>query len=402
VIYSVGLLKIALVILHADPARGGAERYTVDLADDLVRRGHEVSLVASSFAPPPLPSPGIPEEGVKVREYRMAAGGATRLRRYLTFLDSLDAHLADNKYDVVHAMLPVRRCDVYHPHAGIAAETIEAGTGMQRFANRFNRKRQKFAAVEREMLEAADGPIVLCLSDYVKKTARRFYPQIGEKRLVKLFNGIDLVRFDPEARPNAGTELRRRLGISAEKIVALMLAQDFERKGLKEAILALAKVTDRSLMLLVGGRDDPSAYRRLASSVGVAERVLFAGATDDPYAFYQAADFFVLPTRHDPCSLVVLEALVMGVPVISTVFNGACEVMTDGRAGVVLDDPGDIPALAAAVEGMLDVGKRRQWREESLALRPTLSQETHLHSLEAAYRSVAHKVGINGANDTDI
>jgi len=59
-------------------------------------------------------------------------------------------------------------------------------------------------------------------------------------------------------------------------------------------------------------------------------------ADRDPYAFYRAADFFVLPTRHDPCSSSWLEALAMGLPVISTIFNGACEIMIDGVHGFVL------------------------------------------------------------------
>jgi UDP-glucose:(heptosyl)LPS alpha-1,3-glucosyltransferase len=385
-----------LVILHADPARGGAERYTVDLADGLVRRGHDVSLLASSFAEetPPQPSSGVPGEGEKggVRRQPLIATGGTRLGRYLKFLDSLDAHLSGVDYEVVHAMLPVRRCDVYHPHAGIAAQTIGSGPALSRLANRFNRKRQRFAAVEGEMLSPPSGPIVLCLSDYVKEMARRHYPRLAESRLVKLFNGIDLQRFDPNARPQAGVEVRRRYGISPEKIVALMLAQDFERKGLKEAIEALARVADRRMILLVAGRDDPSVYRRLAESLGVADRVLFAGATDDPYAFYQSADFFVLPTRHDPCSLVVLEALAMGLPVISTVFNGACEIMRGGLAGTVLDDPSDLPALAAAMEGMLDESRREQMRRECVTLRPQLSQETHLHALEGIYQKIVERI----------
>jgi UDP-glucose:(heptosyl)LPS alpha-1,3-glucosyltransferase len=239
-------------------------------------------------------------------------------------------------------------------------------------------------------LASASGPIVLCLSDYVKQTARRHYPQLGEDRLVKLFNGIDLRKFDPAARPEAGVELRKKLGISPQQIVGLMLAQDFQRKGLKEAMLALARVADQRLILLVAGKDDPSVYRRLAG----ADRVRFAGATDDPYAFYRAADFFVLPTKHDPCSLVVLEALAMGVPVISTVFNGACEIMRGGKAGVVLDDPADLRALAAGMESMLEPARRQQWSGECLALRPELSQRNHVDQLERTYRTIAAKVPV--------
>jgi UDP-glucose:(heptosyl)LPS alpha-1,3-glucosyltransferase len=127
----------------------------------------------------------------------------------------------------------------------------------------------------------------------------------------------------------------------------------------------------------------------MAAAAGVTEQVCFAGATDDPYAFYQAADFFVLPTRHDPCSLVVLEALAMGVPVISTIFNGACEIMPAGHAGTVLEDPTDLPALAAAMRNMLDPLQRRRLADQCLALRPALSQQTHLDKLEHLYQSLA-------------
>ena len=68
--------------------------------------------------------------------------------RYLVSLIRSTAHLRGRKYGVVHAMLPVRRCDLYHPHAGIAAEAVETVTrkhaGPLRetgpLANRLNRK----------------------------------------------------------------------------------------------------------------------------------------------------------------------------------------------------------------------------------------------------------------------
>ncbi len=67
-----------------------------------------------------LASPQLPKGGT----IYLNTPGLTRLARYNRFLDRLDVHLAVNSYDMVHAMLPVRRCDVYHPHAGIAAEAI--------------------------------------------------------------------------------------------------------------------------------------------------------------------------------------------------------------------------------------------------------------------------------------
>ena len=109
------------------------------------------------------------------------ATAATRLGRYRRFLTSLEAHLAGRRYNVVHAMLPVRRCDVYHPHAGIAAEAVAGGHLKHpgavrrlaaRAANRVNLKRRRFAAVERELLTGPNPPVVLCLSEYIKRDVR--------------------------------------------------------------------------------------------------------------------------------------------------------------------------------------------------------------------------------------
>src|SRR5215207_10094365 len=82
-------VKIALVILHADPAKGGAEGYTVNLAGSLKRRGHDVTLLATSFAP----------SAEVVCNTKLSQRGLSRLGRYHTFVSSLDAHLEKTKYD---------------------------------------------------------------------------------------------------------------------------------------------------------------------------------------------------------------------------------------------------------------------------------------------------------------
>ena len=73
---------------------------------------------------------------------------------------------------------------------------------------------------------------------------------------------------------------------------------------------------------------------------------------------YFAADFLVHPTFYDPCSLVVLEALACGLPMITTRANGASELMTPPREGYVIDDPHDHQCLAACLQEMLDKERR--------------------------------------------
>ena len=383
-------VKVALVILHADPRKGGAEGYTVNLAHALVRRDHDVTLVATSFGPQC--------EGMK--QAPLDDRGVTRLGRYRRFVNSLDQHLAAaSRYDVVHSIAPVRRCDFYHPQAGLAAEALASGhlksEGIRRpldkLATRLNRKRQFVGSVERAMLSGADAPTVLCVSDMVRRTALEHYPSMPEGKLLTLFNAVDPDRFDPDAKPQAADEVRQKFGIGADTVVALIVAQDFKRKGLRPAIEAIARVPDERLVLLVVGKPDPRPYQQLAARLGVTNRVIFAGPTPDTYGFYRAADFFVLPTWHDPCSLVVLEALAMGLPTITTVQNGACEVIDEGRHGYVLADPSDVEGLARGMRQLLDPHTRRAQRDACLALRPRLSYERHLDQIESLYaRHVAH------------
>ena len=354
-------LRIALVILHADAARGGAERYTFDLAAALTKAGHHVSLLASSFAQVP---PGV-------TRVELRATGLTRTRRYRAFLDSLDAHLDQAKYDIIHAMLPVRRCDVYHPHAGLAVAAVK----QKPIGAIFNPRRGAFATVERELISSANPPIVLALSNYVKQAIEQFYP-LGAERLRVLFNAVDTDRFTASANPTRNT------------VNALIIAQDFVRKGLAQTIDALALVNDKRLRLTVVGKGSHERYRKQSAACGVADRITFAGETTDTRSFYDEADFFVLPTTHDPCSLVVLEALAMGLPVISTKFNGATEVMTDGVHGFILDDPTDVPALADRMRRLLDPELRARMSRACIDLRPKLAYEHHLSTLLAIYSRI--------------
>ncbi len=371
-----------------------AERYTFDLSGELKRRGHEVDVLSTTRS-------GLIEvigQPRSTERFIFPSRGFSKVSQYSHFLDDIDRHIESNSYDVIHAMLPIRSCDVYHPHAGVAAEAIRTGhlkhaSAMKRSAaalfNRTNLKRNRFAQVERELLESDNPPIVLCLSDYVKATLRRQYQNFPENHLATLFNAVRLDQFDPfepSASARAADSARHLLAFPAgATVVGLMVAQDFERKGLREAISALGAVNEPRLCLAVVGKPDPAPYRDLARSLGVADRVQFVGPTRHVSDFYAAADFFVLPTRHDPCSLVVLEALAMGLPVISTKQNGACEIMTPGEHGFVLESADDREGLVAAMRALCDEAVRARMRGNCLALRPKLAYGAHLEALLQIY-----------------
>ena len=84
------------------------------------------------------------------------------------------------------------------------------------------------------------------------------------------------------------------------------------------------------------------------------------------------------PTWYDPCSLVTLEAAACGLPVITTRYNGASELMQNGRDGFVLHDPQDFTTLAAHMEELLDpmLRERMGAAGRTMALQNTFERQT--------------------------
>lgn len=109
---------------------------------------------------------------------------------------------------------------------------------------------------------------------------------------------------------------------------------------------------DARLMLL-GQGDNEAALRALASDLGIADRVIFAGFHPDPSPFYATADLFVLSSDHEGFGNVIVEALSFGLPVVSTDCpSGPAEILKGGRFGRLVPVE-DAPALACAIEDAL-------------------------------------------------
>lgn len=107
-------------------------------------------------------------------------------------------------------------------------------------------------------------------------------------------------------------------------------------------------------LMLLGAGPDEAELRGLAQALGLAERVIFAGFHTDPSAFYATADLFVLSSDYEGFGNVVVEALSYGLPVVSTDCTaGPAEILDGGRFGR-LTPVGDAAALTRAIDEALD------------------------------------------------
>lgn len=204
---------------------------------------------------------------------------------------------------------------------------------------------------ERRLCENPNGPVIAALSDYVAKQFEDHYG-INPKRITVIRNGIETDRLIDKRRVDAmRKQICGQLKINDINNCTLFLfaANNFRLKGLGCLIKAMATAANNNTFLMVVGRDNASAYHNLAQKLGIANKIIFLGQFGDIQNIIAVSDAVVLPTYYDPSSRIVLEALAAGKPVITTAFNGATDLFTANRHGIIIDSSENIPALAQAI-----------------------------------------------------
>lgn len=182
----------------------------------------------------------------------------------------------------------------------------------------------------------------------VSQRVRAELQEIGvpSERIRVVLNGVDTEEFQP------GHADRQELGLPASGPTALFVGDiRTPRKNLDTVLHALLQVP--SLQLAVAGSTRNSPYPELAAQLGLADRVRFLGFRRDVAALMRAADMFVFPSRYEACSLVLLEALASGLPVITAATAGGAEIVQPG-CGLVLADPDDVDRLAEALQAVTE------------------------------------------------
>jgi UDP-glucose:(heptosyl)LPS alpha-1,3-glucosyltransferase len=352
-------MNIALCYQSVLPARGGCETYIADLARRLVADEHEVHLYACRWDSEALPEAlnyhALPRpRGPRfLRPWRFGAVCAHALRRA--------GHEVSVGFDKTWGQ------DVLYPQGGLHVATAEhnlrkhRGRGLRRLARVgkwLDPAYWSFAALERRQYLCKPRPLIVVNSNMVRRHFQRYYGiESAELRVVA--SAVDPCRFLEQDRPRRRVEWRQSWGIRPVEPVGLFVAMNYRLKGLEPLLHAVRLVpAETPFHLLVAGSADTGAYEHLARRLGVRERIHFLGPRRDIPNCYFAADFLIHPTFYDPCSLVVLEALACGLPVITTRYNGASELLHPPREGFVVDDPHRHAALAEAILRLLDPARR--------------------------------------------
>ena len=180
-----------------------------------------------------------------------------------------------------------------------------------------------------------------------QRTADQLNAFFGRKDVKVIPNGVDTNLFSPSARLSLRIEARRRWNFSEQDIVALLVGNDWQNKGLETLLRALAQCTEPNVRLLVAGSDRQSAWQALVSNLGLNQRVLFAPPSDRILEYYSAADLLAAPSVEDSFNLPVLEAMACGLPAITSSAAGIAGFLADGEDCFILQQPADSSSLAS-------------------------------------------------------
>jgi glycosyltransferase involved in cell wall biosynthesis len=327
------------IITHKVKKGDGQGRVNYEIAKEVVRRGHHLTLLATEVAEELHLSSKVNWISISVKNF------PTEFIRNFIFANKSAGWLRKNRSAVdlvkVNGAITTAASDVNAVHF--------VHSSWLRSPFHISRNRRDFYSFYQWLYTALNGrwekqafrkaKVVVAVS---QKVAQELV-DIGVPRshIRVIVNGVDLQEFSP------GIADRQKLGLP-ENVTLALFAGDIRipRKNLDTVLHALVKVPD--LHLAVVGGTEGSPYPKLAASLGLNERVHFLGYRHDIAQIMQAVDLLVFPSRYEPFGLVVIEAMASGLPVITASTTGASDIVTS-ECGVVLPESDDIDALAAAL-----------------------------------------------------
>ena len=191
---------------------------------------------------------------------------------------------------------------------------------------------------------------VICVSDDLLEAC--LAAGVPAKNCVLLENGIDAAEY---SRQRTVAEAKTALGLPTTGFVVGAVGRLSGEKGFDVLIRSIHALVSRGLdvrLLIVGEGSERANLERLARELHLGDRVRLAGWQADVRGHFEAMDVFALSSLREGLPNVLLEAMALEVPVVSTRVNGVPRLVQDGRNGFLVH-AGDLDGLTTALSGLL-------------------------------------------------
>ena len=400
-------MRIAVVIEKFDPTGGGAERSTAQIVGELVQRGHEITVLAANADGDVLSGFSAEElhAGVRIKtpsggEYTVKAkGGRLDSAGMRAFSKWAKQQQREGGFESGLSVTTAVPAPVLQPRSGTVRETLDRNiamrkSGLARLIKRvlvaMTPKQRTLLSLEKQTLRAlasgvADEGVyvrrIAAVSAYVAEQLQRHYG-IDTKYVEVIPNAAEMPRVDAAQRTQWRGDIRSAFHIGENEVVFLFAALNPRLKGAQTLLEAMALLKSRGVKATLILAGETSWWlQSMTERLGVRDEVRLVGPTREMAKLYCAADVTVLPSFYDPSSKVIIESLMMGVPGISTVFNGASDFLragsTNAARGRVINNPADAVELAVAMESLVDPTERARCAAACAGLRVDNARVAH-------------------------
>jgi len=349
--------------------------------------GHEVLLIAPDYGPTTEPELGI----IRLPSATVPLDPEDRLMG-LKAAEQLAPDLAKRRFDLVHIQTPFSA-----HYAGVALADLLGLPRVETYHTFFEEYLHHYVPFvpkpwtralarhfSRQQCNVLDAVIV------PSRAMRTVLADYGVRVPIEILpTGMELERLGG----GDGAAFRQQHQISPDRPVLVHVGRIAFEKNIDFLLRVLAAVRTRvpDVLLVIAGEGPASAHlRRLALALGVDRSVLFVGYLDRRKALldcYCAGDLFVFASRTETQGLVLLEAMALGVPVVSTAVMGSRDILDAGRGAVVV--PEDEVRFADATVGLLrDPAQRARLSAEAVAYAREWSAPAMAARLSDFYRQV--------------
>lgn len=379
-------LKIGIVCY---PTVGGSGIVATELGIKLAEKGHEVHFITSSV-PFRLKRrySNIYFHQVEVNQYAVF--------QYPPYTLSLASKIAEvvkmEGLDIIHAhyAMPHAVCGILAKQMtaqGLKVVTTLHGTDITILGYDASLQDMiKFAIEKSDAVTAVSHALVQETYDLIQP----------DKEIQTIYNFIDYPAPEPDA--DNMDNLKAELGISGNEKVVIHVSNFRKVKRVPDIIDTFAEVADKipSKLLLVGDGPEMTFVSKKINKMGLQNKIILLGKQENLQELYAISDVCVLMSEKESFGLVLLEAMIYGVPCLGTNIGGIPEVIEDGMNGHIIE-LGDIKAASRRLLELLENDSlRKQMGKQAVHMIKEHFQTEHIvNQYEGLYYSLLE----NGEKD---
>jgi len=342
---------------------GGAERLVVDDINETLSRGYNVHFLTLK------------------KESKFSLGGELRLEKKhwktIDFGSIFNPIYWLNVYKYIKQENP----DIVFSHLWFSNTIIRIVCKIAGVKNIFTFEHNVYDSIKSGRLYLSDRLLqswskkIIAVSSVVKESLIKH--GIEEKKIVVINNGINIPKYKKEPNQN----LRNSLKIPPNSFVFLTIGRLIHQKGMDVLIEAFSKVSQNSILVIVGQGKDELLLKNLANKLGLGDRVCFLGMRHDIPDILATSDVFVLASRYEGQGIVVLEARASGKPIIISDFPAGKDMITTGVNGLVVKRE-KVEELVNAMEKLKsDSNLRKNLSESAFATVQDFSIQNHINKI---------------------